>query len=89
MSHAQQTLKQWFSHPTSHNIHWRDIVHMFEGLGGTCDETKHDHLKVKLAGKEMSFSIPKGGNHALSSDDEIGAIRHFVKDCGLAPEKTH
>jgi len=44
---------------------------------------------VKLAGKEMSFSIPKGGNHALSSDDEIGAIRHFVKDCGLAPEKTH
>jgi hypothetical protein len=37
----------------------------------------------------MSFSIPKGGNHTLDSDDEIGAIRHFVKDCGLAPEKTH
>jgi len=34
-------------------------------------------LKVKFAGKEMSFSICKGAKHTLNSADEIDAIRHF------------
>jgi hypothetical protein len=83
----QTTLAHVFSHPTSHNIHWKDIVKMFEGLGGTCEETKHDHLKVRLAGKEMSFKIPHGGNHVLQDDHEISAIRRFLRECGHAPVK--
>ena len=83
--HHTETLAQVFAHPTSHNIHWRDIVKMFEGLGGTVEETKHDHLKVKLAGKEMSFKVPHGGNHVLQDDHEISAIRKFLRECGHAP----
>jgi hypothetical protein len=86
MPRTQSTLTQIFAHPTSHNIHWRDVVHMFEGLGGTCDETKKDHLKVKLSGKEMSFQIPKAGGHTLNSDHEIAAIRRFLKECGFGPD---
>jgi hypothetical protein len=52
---------------------------MFEGLAGTCQEPNHDHLKVKFAGREMSFSICKGANHTLNSDDEIDTIRHFLR----------
>ena len=85
MSHHHKTLEQLFAHPTSHNIHWRDVVHMFEGLGGTCEETKKEHLKVKLNGHEMSFPIPKHGGHTLESDHEISEIRRFLKTCGCAP----
>lgn len=85
-----KTLDQLFAHPTSHNIHWRDVVKMFEALGGTTEQTKHEHLKVKLAGREMTFPIPRGGGHALQSDHEISSIRRFLKECGFAPAgQTH
>jgi len=83
--HHQRTLEQLFAHPTSHNIHWRDVVQLFESLGGSTEETKHDHLKVKLAGREMTFNIPHGSGHTLQSDHEISAIRRFLKECGAAP----
>ncbi len=86
MPHTQQTLKQVFAHPTSHNIHWRDIVQMFEGLGGTTEETKKEHLKVKLNGKEMTFGVPHHGRHTLEDNDEIGHIRRFLKECGCEPK---
>jgi hypothetical protein len=90
MSHSHEnTLAQLFSHPTSHNIHWRDIVHMFEGLGATCEETKKDHLKVKLNGHEMSFPVPKHAGHTLDNDHEIADIRRFLKACGCAPASDH
>lgn len=85
MSHHNRTLDQIFAHPTSHNIHWRDVVHLFESLGGTTEQTKHDHVKVKLTSREMTFPIPRGGGHTLQSDHEISAIRRFLKECGFAP----
>jgi hypothetical protein len=87
--HAEQTVRQIFAHPTSHNIHWRDIVHMFEKLGGTCDETKKDHLKVILHGHEMTFPIPKQGHHTLEDDHEISEIRRFLKLCGVTARPEH
>ncbi len=59
---------------------------MFIDLGATAESTKHEHLKVILAGKEMSFPIPHGGT--LSRDHEISAIRKFLKDCGFGPGKA-
>ncbi len=85
--HTEQTMKQLFAHPTSHNIHWREIVHMFQGLGAQCDETKKDHLKVTLNGHEMTFGIPKQSGHTLGSNHEISQIRRFLKQCGVAPSE--
>ncbi len=89
MSNHTRTLEQLAAHATSHNIHWREIVQMFESLGGTTEETKHDHLKVKLAGREMSFKIPHGAGHVLQNDHEIGQLRRFLRECGFEPEKAH
>jgi len=83
--HHQKTLDQLFAHPTSHNIHWRDVVQLFESLGGVTETTRHDHLKVKLAGREMTFAIPRTGGHVLQSDHEISSIRRFIRECGFAP----
>jgi hypothetical protein len=77
-------LEQLFAHPTSHNIHWRDVVNMLESLGATCTETKQDHLKVILNGHEMTFRMPHG-THSLESNHEIAALRRFLRQCGAEP----
>ena len=87
--HHEATLQQLFSHPTPHNIHWRDVVHMFEAFGATCEETKKEHLKVKLKGHEMTFHMPHAHGHALQDNHEISEIRKFLKLCGLAPQAAH
>lgn len=73
-----RTLSQLFAHPTSHNIHWRDVIHLFNTLGGTTEQTKHDHLKVKFTDREMTFPIPRGSGSTLQSDHEISAIPQGV-----------
>lgn len=89
MSHTNhQTIDRIFAHPTSHNIHWRDVIALFGELGGRCEETKHDHLKVFLSGKEMSFKVPHGGKNTLDDDHEIAVIRKFLKECGFGPNGT-
>ena len=90
MSHSHEhTLAQLFSHPTPHNIHWRDVVHKFEALGATCEETKKEHLKVKLKGHEMTFNVPHAHGHALQDTHAISEIRKSLKLCGLAPQAAH
>lgn len=89
MSHNNhQTIDRIFAHPTSHSIHWRDVLALFEHLGGRCEETKKDHVKVFLSGKEMSFKIPHAGKSTLEDDHEIGAIRRFLKECGHGPKSV-
>lgn len=88
MSNHHGTLEKLFSHPTPHNVHWRDVVAMFVALGGETVETKHDHLKVKLSGREMTFKIPHSGGHVLENDHEISQIRRFLRECGFAPTAT-
>lgn len=86
-SQHQKTLEQLFAHPTSHNIHWRDVVRMLESLGASCTETKQDHLKVVLNGHEMTFRMPHG-THALDSNHEIAALRRYLRQCGIEPVQT-
>lgn len=88
MSHKHEhVLTRLFAHPMDMNIHWREVVHMFESMGATVDQTKHGQLKVKLNGKEQTFGVPHHG-HSLDSRDEIQRIRHFLTDAGVAPAKA-
>ncbi|MBL9120975.1 MAG: hypothetical protein JNL80_13780 [Phycisphaerae bacterium] len=78
------TVSKIFAHPIDMNIAWRDVIHMFEALGGELDHTRHGQLKVKLNGREKSFGIPHH-EHTIKSRDEIVAIRHFLEAAGFAP----
>jgi hypothetical protein len=85
LGHAHHdTLHRVFAHPMDMNIHWREIVKMFEDLGGSTDETHHGRLKVKLGDHERSFRIPHH-SHSLDSRDELVEIRHFLEAAGHKP----
>ncbi len=85
MSHKpQKTLEQLFSHPISMNIHWRDVVHLFESLGAEVHVVHGGREKVRLNGQEHTFHIPH--SKSLDSKDEIVQIRHFLESAGVTPE---
>ena len=80
----RRTLEELFGHPISMNIDFWKVANLFKDLGAEVDETKKDHLKVKLNGQEMSFPIPHKKN--IDSKHEVVAIRDFLKQAGVTPE---
>lgn len=87
MGHAHhETLDKVFAHPLDMNIHWRDIVAMFERLGSEVSETGHGRLAVKLGTEQRSFRIPHHG-HSLDSRDELLEIRRLLEAAGHAPKR--
>jgi hypothetical protein len=79
-----RTLEELFAHPISMNIDFWKVVNLFKDLGAEVDETKKDHLKVKLGGQEMSFPIPRKKN--IGNKHEVVAIRDFLERAGVTPE---
>jgi hypothetical protein len=81
MSSHQRTLGMVFDHPTSHNIEWKDVIHMLDQIGTTVD-AGHDGLRATVNGKTVVF------HHAYDktlNDDQIRQMRHFLADAGMQP----
>lgn len=82
MSHDhQQTLKQVFAHPISMNLKWKEVVHLFEALGGKVDPAHGGRETVHLNGKQTTFHVPHG--KAIDSKEEVMQIRHFLESAGV------
>lgn len=85
MSHSpDRTLKEIFSHPMSMNIRWKDVIRMFESLGGEVEVVHSGREKVRLNGCEHTFHIPHG--KSINSRDEVVQIRHFLEEAGVSPK---
>ncbi|MBL8747228.1 MAG: hypothetical protein JNK58_12845 [Phycisphaerae bacterium] len=83
MSHNhEQTLKQVFAHPISMNIKWKDVVHLFESLGGRVEPSHGGRETVHLNGKQMTFHVPHG--KSIESKEEVMQLRHFLEGAGVS-----
>jgi hypothetical protein len=78
---SQKTLDALFAHPLSMNTAYSDVVHLFGELGAEVEETKKNHLKVKLNGNEMTFIHPHHKN--IDDKNQLVAIRDFLQECGI------
>lgn len=84
MSHKpEHTLEQLFAHPISMNIHWKDVLHLFESLGAQVEVVHGGREKVRLNGQEHTFHIPHG--KSIESKEEVVQIKHFLERCGIGP----
>jgi len=82
MSSHTRTLGMVFDHPTSHNIEWKDVIHMLDQIGTTSD-AGHDGLRVTVNGKTVVF------HHTYDktlTDDQVRQMRHFLAEAGMQPE---
>jgi hypothetical protein len=77
----QRVLGMLFEHPMSHNIEWRQVVHLLDSLGTTADGT-HDSLHVTVNNETIVLHRPK---HKDLAEEQIVQIRHFLLRAGIAP----
>ena len=77
----RDTLERIFSHPSSGNIEWRQVLSLLEAVGTTTEE-HNGKVKVEL-GPEIEVLQPP---HGKDIDQQmIVDLRRMLKNAGLAP----
>ncbi|MCF8530019.1 MAG: hypothetical protein K9G05_01945 [Candidatus Nanopelagicales bacterium] len=76
--HQRDTLKKLLAHPTSHNLHWKEVIHLAEALGAV--EERHDgKVKLTIGGSSEVFDP----NHKDLSMEQIADLRRMIKAAGF------
>ncbi len=86
MNHKHRiTLHALFAHPMSNNIDPRMVKATLEELGAEITQPWHGHLLVTLNG----FTHRSHDSHHNLSKDEVAAMRKFLMDAGVDPERDY
>ena len=77
----RDTLERIFSHPSSGNIEWRQVLSLLEAVGTTTEET-NGKLKVTLGPETEVLQPPRGKD---VDQQLIVDLRRMLTNAGLAP----
>ncbi len=77
----RRTLDAIFRHPLSHNLEWREIVSLFNAIGGS--EEKHNgEFELRAGAHAMAMKKP----HTKDvTGQEVMDLRHFLERSGWSP----
>ena len=81
-SHHRDTLEKIFSHPTSRNVEWRQVVSLLETIG-TVTHVHNRKLKVALGPETEVLPAPHGKDVDVQL---VVDLRRMLKQAGFAPE---
>ncbi|MEJ2372208.1 MAG: hypothetical protein P8Y22_00640 [Sulfurimonas sp.] len=84
MSKHKSKIAKIFEHPISGNINITKLTHALEHYGVEVDVSKKHRLLLHVNGKEHSVSLSH--NNELHKDAVV-ALRHFLEEVGLTPDK--
>jgi hypothetical protein len=80
--HHRHTLAALFSHPTSHNIQWRDVLALFERLGPVT-ECHRGGWRVEADGQTHTLGRARARELTM---DEVIRVRHILQTLGVVAE---
>ena len=80
-NHHRDTLAEIFSHPSSGNIEWRQVVSLAEAVG-TVTEEHNGKFKVTIGDTSMTLERPQGKD---IDQQLIVDLRHALTEAGYAP----
>ena len=84
MNHRhRKVLHTLFAHPVSANIHFKDVMHVFEELGAAVESKSGNRVGVSLNGHSAAFTHAQ---HSLPKE-EVDQIKKFLEVCGVDPAK--
>ena len=75
------TLERIFSHPTSANIEWRQVLSLFKAVGSVTEE-HNGNVKVSLGGETEVLRPPREKDVDAQT---IVDLRRMLSKAGLAP----
>lgn len=81
-SHHRDTVRKIFSHPTSGNIEWRDVLSLLEYLGTTTEE-RNGKFKVTVGSDTEVLEAPRGKD---IDEQMIVDLRRMLRAAGLSPD---
>ena len=81
-SHHRDTIEKIFSHPTSRNIEWHQVVSLLERIG-TVTHEHNGKLKVVLGPETELLPAPHGKDVDVQL---VVDLRRMLKQAGYAPE---
>ena len=82
MNHRhRKVLQAIFAHPVSNNLAFKDVVSVFEELGGEVENKTGNRIGVKLNGHSAAFSHAQ---HDLPME-EVLQVKKFLTTCGIDP----
>lgn len=79
----QRILELVFAHPTSGNVHWRDIESLFAELGAEISEREGSRIAVVLFGEVRVFHRPHPSPNA--DKGAVASIRKWLEQHGVEP----
>ncbi len=80
-AHHRKTVEKLFTHPTSHNIQWHDVLSLLEAVAEV--EEAHDgRFRVTLGEETETFDAPRG--HDIDTQ-QIVDLRRMLKGAGYGP----
>jgi hypothetical protein len=86
-SRDEHTLAAVFGHPLQHNIHWRDVLHLCQAIGGEVQVLRDQRLHLRLPTGEhqiwMHTHVQPG--RGTLQEDEVLQLRRFLKLAGITP----
>jgi hypothetical protein len=80
-AHHRKTVERLFTHPTSHNIQWHDVLSLLQAVAEV--EEAHDgRFRVTLGEETETFDPPRG--HDIDAQ-QIVDLRRMLKGAGYEP----
>ena len=78
-AHHRKTVEKIYSHPTSHNIQWHDVLSLLEAVA-TVEEGHDGRYKVTLGPETETFDTPRG--HDIDTQMVVD-LRRMLKGAGI------
>jgi len=80
-AHHRKTVEKLFTHPTSHNIQWHDVLSLLQAVAEV--EEAHDgRFRVTLGQETETFDSPRG--HDIDTQQVVD-LRRMLKGAGYEP----
>ena len=79
----RDTLEKIFSHPTSGNVEWRQVLSLLEAVGTTTEEP-NGKLRVTLGGETEVLRPPAGKDIDRQT---VVDLRRMLSSAGFAPSQ--
>ncbi len=80
-AHHRRTVDKIFTHPTSHNIQWHDVLSLLQAVA-EIDEAKEGRYKVTLGPETQTFDAPRGTD---IDTQMVVDLRRMLKGAGYEP----
>jgi hypothetical protein len=81
-NHHRDTLERIFSHPSSGNLEWRQVLSLLEAVG-TVEEEHNGKFKVTLGAETEMLRRPHGKD---VDQQTVVDLRRMLKGAGLSPD---